>query len=618
MKLEKILDNLNSLEKNAFIKIIDNIIVSRPRNNKEIEILLSESNGLGLKNADNVVISRIFNLVQDEFIQLIKNEFVNTSSQLDILTDIVTRDGNCLMKLDWFSRLYETELKNINKKLKQLQIELDDPKSTISEERKRDYRVYKACVHTAFNNDIQNNRDARITDDELSILLTLSRELELSQESVKLINYMIVPAKKLDVDDVINDLRNLGVVFYSKKLSKLYIADEMVRLLRRIRHKEIADKYFRRILRSLREPQINLICKKHNINWKLSLEEKIKEIINEGIPFSTVVTSDVHKEDSSLTEKKNFINDLWNKSLGMSGTLKGSTLEEKIASIIVHFEAIENDDKVGISHDGYEKLLLDLGETLPKLNNELKTEFELQEENVLVNSLLLDYNIKPRDVLDVIKGLDIEKFCKQRSISTRGNEIDNILSAYKDSDNLYVENYENIGFRNLNALKDNGIQIKEADLGIKFEDITKSIFIQLGFNVDEVLRKKMNTNKDKIDLLINIGDNNLILIECKTIKENGYNKFSSVSRQLKSYKDLAKHQDYSVIKTLLIAPDFSDDFINDTTTEIELNLSLITAETLRKILEAFKNSTKHKQLPYALFMRDVVIQADRVIKALGK
>ncbi len=37
MKLEKILDSLGSLEKNSFIKIIDNIISKSPNNSKKIE-----------------------------------------------------------------------------------------------------------------------------------------------------------------------------------------------------------------------------------------------------------------------------------------------------------------------------------------------------------------------------------------------------------------------------------------------------------------------------------------------------------------------------------------------------------------------------------------------------
>lgn len=618
MKLEKILDNLNSLEKNSFIKTIDSIIANGSKNQKAVDKIIAESDKSDIKNLDNVVISKIFSLIEDEFAQLIKAEFVNTSSQLDILTDIIVRDGNCIMKQDWFASLYETELKNINKKIKQLQKDIEDPKSELTENRKRDYKVYQSCVHTAFHNDIDNNREAKITDDELSILLTLSHQLELSQEEVKLINYLIVPAKKAEIDDIIAELKNLGVIFFSRKSRTVYVADEMVRLLRKIREKEIADKFFRRILRSLRDPQINLICRKHNIDRKLSTEQKIKEIINEGLSFSGLLANDVHKDGTSLSDKKKFVNELWSKGLNISSALKGTTLEDKISNIVAHFEAIEKDEKVGISVDGYDKLLVDLGETLPKLNSQVKEEFELQDDNVLKSSILLDYNIKPRDILDIINSKDLATFCKAREIKTRGNDIQNILDAYKDSENLYLENYVNIGFRDLNALKENGIRIKEADLGVKFEDLTKSIFAQLGFDVDEKLKKELNTKKDKIDILLNLGNKELILIECKTVKESGYNKFSSVSRQMSSYVKLAKGKDFKIVKSLLIAPEFSDDFISDTELEFDLNLSLIKADSLLKILDGFKGAKKHKQFPYRLLMKDVLIDEDRIIKAIKK
>lgn len=618
MKLEKILDNLNSLEKNSFIKIIDNIISQGAKNAKEIDKIISETAKSGLKNLDNVVISKIFGLIENEFSQLIKTEFVNTSSQLDILTDIIVRDGNCIMKQDWFARLYETEIKNINKKIQELQKNIEDPKSEITESRKRDYRIYKACVYKAFHNDIENNREAKITDDELSILLTLSKQLGLSQEEVKLINYLILPAKKAEIDDVINGLKNLGVIFYSKKTSTIYIADEMVRVLRKIRGKEVADKFFRRILRSLREPQINLICKNHNIDRKLSFEQKIKEIIKEGISFTEVLINDVHKDGSNLSDKKKFINELWDKNLNLSSALKGTTIEDKIENIIAYFEATEKDEKVGISVDGYEKLLTELGETLPKLNAQVKAEFEIQEENALKSELLLDYNIKPRDILDLINLTDLTLFIKAREIKTRGNDIENILDAYKDSENLYLENYVNIGFRDLNTLKENGIRIKEADLGIKFEELTKTIFSQLGFNVDEKLKKELNTKKDKIDILLNLDNNELFIVECKTVKESGYNKFSSISRQVGSYFKLAEENGYRVSKILIVAPDFSNDFVTDCELDSELNLSLLTAVSLQNILEGFKKSKKHKQFPHKLLMRDVLIQEDRIIKAIQK
>lgn len=616
MKLEKILDNLNSFEKNAFLKIIDSILADRPKNAQAVDKILTDSSR-DLKNMDNINVARVFGLVEDEFAEYIKDEFVNTTSQLDILTDIISRDGNCIMKQDWFARLYEKELTNLDKKLKEFQKSIEAEKSDISEQRQRYYKIYRACLQTAYHNDDENNQERKVTKDEQSILLTLSSQLGFSQEEVKLINYLIIPVQKFDIDTVINELKSIGVIFYSKKTSTIYVADEVVRLLRKVRGKEVADKFFRRVLRLLREPQINLICKQHRIDWRLPLDQKIKEIISEGISFSSVLMEDVHKEGTKITEKKIFINDLCDNGLKITPSLKGSVIEEKTANLIKYFEDIERDEKVGISIDGYEKMLIELGEILTELNQQLRNEFELQEENVLKSSYLLDYNIKPRDVLEIVTERELDAFCQAKQIKTRGDLILNILDKYKDAENLYLENYENIGFRNLFALKENGIIIKEADLGVKFEDITKKIFSSLGFNIDEGLRKKLNTAKDKIDVLINLGNNDLILIECKTIKESGYNKFSSVSRQLKAYANLAKVNDYKVIKSLLVAPDFSDDFVKDCGLEYELNLSLITASSLVKILEGFKNS-KHKQFPHNLLMRDVLIQEDRVLKAIDK
>ncbi|NOY97313.1 MAG: hypothetical protein GXO81_13280 [Chlorobi bacterium] len=616
MKLERILDNLNSFEKNSFLKIIDGILANSPKNSKEIDLVLSDSSR-DLKNIDNINIVKVFNLIEDEFAEYVKTEFVNTTSQLDILSDIITRDGNCIMKQDWFARLYETKLKNLDKKLKAFEKSLKDEKSNIGENRRRDYKIYKACLHTAYFNDIANNQDTKVTTDEQTILITLSQQLGLSQEEIKLINYLIIPVRKLEIDSVINDLKSIGVIFYSKKTSTIYIADEIVKILRKVRGKEIADKFFRRVLKLLRESQVNLICKRYNIDWRLPLDLKIRDIIKEGISFTSVLINDLHKDGTKITEKKKLINELCNKGLKIQPSLKGITIEEKVNNLIKYFESIERDEKVGISIDGYEKLLLEMGEILPELNQMLKNEFELQEENILISNNLLDYNIKPRDILEVVPKNDLEIFCKKKEIKLRGDLVINILNAYKDSENLYLENFENIGFRNLHALKDNRIIIKESELGSKFEELTKKIFSKLGFNVDEKLRKQLNTNKDKIDVVINLENNDLILIECKTIKESGYNKFSSVSRQLKAYSSLATKNKFRVIKSLLIAPDFSDDFIKDCGLDYELNLSLITASTLINILECFKN-TKHKQFPYNLLMRDVLIQEERVIKAIGK
>lgn len=617
MKLEKILDQIGAFDKNAFIKIIDNIISNKPKNYKAIEKILSSSDK-GLKSAESKDIVKIFKLTENEFTEIIRNEFLDTSSQLDILIDIITRDGNSIMKQDWFSRLYENEIKSLQKKIKELKSEIDNEKSDLDEHRKKDYRIYKSCVNTAYINDVSNNREKTITDDELSILITLGNELELSQEETKLINYMIVPPKRLDVMDTINSLKSIGAIFYYKKESTVFVADEIVRTLRKIRGKEIADKYLRRVLTILRAPEVNLIAKKHHINRALSNDDKIREIIKEGIGLKSILNNDVYKPGTNVSDKKMFVNNLWDKGLQIKPALKGVLLEDKILNLIAYFDNREKDEKVGISIDGYEKLLTELNEVLPKLNNQIKENFEFQREFVLNSEFLLDYNIKPRDILDLVTVKETQKFCKEKGIKTRGDEVLNILDNYKDVENLYLENYELIGFRNLNELKENGIDLKESELGLKFEDLTKTIFEGLGFNVDEVLKKKLNTRKDKMDILINLGNDELIIIECKTAKERGYNKFSSVSRQLKSYYDLAQKNEYKVIKSLLVAPDFSDDFIGDCELEFDLNLSLMKASSLMEIYEGFKKAKKHKKFPYKLLLRDVLINEQRILKAISK
>ena len=614
MKLEKILDKLGSIEKNSFIKIIDNIISKNPKNNKEIGKILSSSDK-GLKSVDNQNISKILSLTSNEFQEYIKCEFQEITSQLDILIDIIIRDGNCIMKQDWFSRLYDSEIKQIKSKIKLLNADFENDKSELSATRKRDYKIYKACLHTAYYNDIANNREAKISSDELSIILSLSKQLGLSQEETKLINYSILPINKIDIQDVIKRLKNIGVIFYSNKENTIYVADEMVRILRKIREKEVAEKFYRRTLKLIREPIINQISRNHNIDRKLSYSQKIEEIIKEGVSFTNMLLDDIYKAGSTLTEKKKILNKLCEKGLNIKN-LKGNTLDDKIRSLIQHFENVERDEKVGISLDGFDKLLSEINVYLPKLNVQMKNQFELQNEFVLKADFLLDYNIKPRDVLDLIEKKDITKFIKENGIKQRGDDLLNILEHYKDVENLYLENYENVAYRNLNLLKENGIKIKESELGLKFEDLTQIIFKFLGFNVDDIFKKKLNTKKDMIDILLNLGNNEIIIVECKTIKERGYNKFSSVSRQLISYQNLALKNDLRIVKILLVAPEFSDDFVTDCEMDTKMNLSLITASTLSNISDAFKTS-KYTEFPHVLF-RDIVINEERILKALSK
>lgn len=615
MKLEKVLDKLNSLEKGAFIKII-NSLLSTGCTSKEIEEILAEKDG-NLKNADSIQLAQIFNLVSDKYAKYIQEEYTKSTSQLDILLELITRDGNCIMRTEWFAKLYEDQIKKQKKAIKYFKEDLESDKPTIGEERVKDYKIFKACLNVAYHNDERQNFDPKISMDEQSILDTLALQLGLSQDEVSMIKYSVLGITRVGIDDVIAELKDKGIVFLSRKANTIYIADEMVSLLRRIRGKEVADKFFRRTLLQLKETQINQICRKHGINTKeLSIQQKVEEIIASGVSFSSVLKDEIYKSDIKLIEKKKYLAEFIDDKLAISG-IKGSTLEDKIANLIQYFENLYNDERLGISTAGYERLLQDLEEFVSSANKIIRQTFQLQEENVMNGAYLSEYNIMPRDILELIPPSDLIRLCQERGIKSRGNIIDNILGAYKDSESLFVENYQYIGKRDLNTLKTNGILIKEAELGVKFEEVTKHIFENIGFDVNEKLRKKINTEKDKIDILISIDDSSVFLVECKTVKDNGYNKFSAISRQIRSYKMLLEKNNLNVAKILVVAPDFSDDFISDCGDDFDLNISLIKASSLTAIYKACKENLG-KKVTAQMFMKDVLIQEDRIIRALKK
>lgn len=609
MKLQKVLENTNILEKNSFFKVLE-ILIDQNKS-LEVEEIISDNNR-ELKNIDNENISKVFDIVKSHFKSNVQNTIDNSLSQTDILIDIIIRDGNCIMSRDWFYNLYEKAIIELKTSVEDFNSLIDSESKDIDSLRLRDYRIYKEALKIAYFNDGENNLDFKVTTDEYSILKVVSKELGLSNEEIRLINYTILPIEKKDIDTLIKDLKELGVLFYSKKSYTCYIPDEIVRILRELRGKNIADKYLRRILLSQKDSIINLVARRYNINYKLDKKEKINKLISNGINLFDLLGTAIFKDETSLSDKKKEINSIMESN---DIQTKGNTVKDKIDAIIEHYKLIEKDERVSISNDGYNLLVKDINESLPNVNQLLKDEFELQQDLVLDFELLLDYNIKPLDVLELINIENLKQFCEVKEIKTRGSIIQNILENYTNSENLLIENFIHIGNRDLNELKNNNLEIPTSEFGIKYEEITKKMFSDLGFNVDDELKNKINTAKDKIDILINLGNNEVIIVECKTIKSKTFNKFSSVSRQIKSYHDTAIKQGYRVNKTLLVAPDFSEDFVYECELQYDLNLSLISSEVLYHIWEGFKDA-KQKTFPVNLLMRDVIIDDNKILKAL--
>ena len=616
MKLERILERLNSLEKGQFIKII-NTLFSEDKNNPKLEAILSQADS-NLKNADAIQLSQAFEAVSDKYVQFVLEDYSKISSQLDILLNIITRDGNCIMRLDWFAKLYEEEIKRQKKAIEAFKAEVTAEKPSMDATRVRDYKTFAACLRTAYYNDIDSNFSPKITSDEQSILDTLAGSLELSLDERTMIKYSVLGIKKTqNIEDVVAELKEKGLVFLSKKNNIIYVADEIVSVARTVRGQELADKYFRRVLLQFKEPQINLVCRKHNIDVKLPYNTKIESIIASGVSFSEMLKEDIFKNDVKLVDKKKTISELCDDKLGIVPQIKGSTLDDKVNNLIAYFSKIYSEEKIGISTGGYERMLLDLSTYIKGADKTVREKFQIQEDDVMHGELLIDYNIMPRDILELFPIEALTAFCEEKSIKTRGNIVENILAAYKDTENLLVENYEAIGFRDINMLKENGIAIAEAELGTTFEEVTKYIFSKLGLDVDEKLRKKLNTDKDKIDILLRTGENSVAIVECKTVKENGYNKFSSISRQVKSYKNLLERNDFQVDRILIVAPDFSEDFVADCGDEFSLPISLIKAGSLAAIYNTVK-AIGVDRFTFQMLTRDILVQEDRIIRALKK
>lgn len=616
MNLIKVLSKVNQIEKISFLKILDKFCEENREKNPKIDKILTESDNV-LKKAEDSSIVHLFGLLRDDYMKHLETGIIFSNLQLDVIVEIFVRDGNQMMSKDWFTKLYKNSLSSLRKHIKKINTELNKDKTDLSHEKRRDYKIYLDCVNTAYTNDIQNNREEHISWSERTILHTLSKSLGLSREEEKSIRYSIVPPEKHEIDDVINELKDAGVIFFNRKTNTIFIPDEIIYLLRKLLGIELPNKYLRRILKHLKDPEINLIARSYNIDRKLDRSNKIQTIIDEGVSVTALLSEDMHKDATTKVERAKRVQTLVLNDLDIDLPKMGRSLEERVYILLDHLRNQEKEDTTSLSKDGLSKLLSLLVEFKSDLNQIVKSEFEIQNDDVMNADLLSDYNIGPRDLLYLIPKKDLSEFCKINSINSRGNLIRNIISSFRNVQDLYYDNFVEIGCRDLNTLKERGLAVKESELGLLYEKITKDIFIKLGFNVDEKLKKKINTARSKMDLLINIGSKDVIIVECKTAKDKEYNKYTAVSRQLKSYENNCKKKGYHVNQVVIVANDFTEDFISECEYDLDLSISLISSLDLKKIYEGMKES-KYDELPVRLLLKDGVLSGDRIVKALNR
>jgi len=616
MNLLKILSKINQIEKISFLKILDGFCTESRKITPQVDQILSQGANQ-LKNVDDANIVKLFNLLNEKYSAHLKKKIKFSNYQLDIIIEIFVRDGNQMMSREWFYKLYNQAVANLKSHITTISSQIDKEKCELSSQRKRDYFVYQNCVKTAYENDFTVNRDQHLSWEEKTILHTLSRSLELSNEEKRTITYSVVPLEKHNVDDIISELKDAGMIFFNRKSNTLFIPDEIIWLLRGILEVEIPNKYLRRILRHFKDPEINLIARKHNIDRKLKRNEKIKEIIAQGLSVTNLLTCDIFKEKVTKADRAKKIQEFIIKDLEIDLPKAGRSLEEKIANLIIYFNQLEQDDTMSLSRDGYEKLLNLLNEAIPNINKRIKEEFEIQDEDVMSSEFLADYNICPCDVIYLLKREELLDFCKKNGIKSRGNLVSNIINNFRNIQDIYLENFESVGCRDLHSIKEKGLIVKESELGSLYEKLTKDIFKKLGFNVDEKLRQDLNTDRAKMDVLLNLGGKDVIIIECKSVKDKNYNKYTAVSRQLKSYEGLCKKKGYHVSQVVIVSNEFTEDFVSECEYDYELSISLITSTGLVKILEGLKESPL-TEFPVRLLLKDGVLNADRIVKGLNR
>lgn len=616
MNLIKVLSKINQIEKISFLKILDKYSDENRTNNPKIDKILSDSDGI-LKKADDSNIVQLFNLLREEYAEHLKNSIRFSNFQLDLVVEIFIRDGNRMMSREWFDRLYKQSLRQLDRQIKSVKKQIVNDKSDLSPERRRDYIVYMECVRTAYKNDAEINREQHLSWEEKTILHTLAKNLELSREEVKAITYGIIPPEKYSVDEVISELKEAGIVFFNRKTNTLFVPVEILYLLRKILEIELPFKYLRRILKHLKDPEINLVARKHNIDRKFSKAEKTNAILNQGVNVTSLLKKDIFQAKVTKVDRAKRIQELIIKDLNLPLKRLGRSLEERIHILLDYLRNQEKEDSTSLSKDGMGKLITLLTEFKCEINQVVRDEFELQEDEVMQAEILSDYGIGPRDLLYLFTKKELVEFSKQHKINSRGNNVQHIIDSFRNIKDLYLDNYVEIGCRDINTLRDKGLTVKESELGILYEKVTKDLFSKLGLLVDEKLRAELNTSRSKMDILINLGGKNVIIVECKTTKDKDYNKFTAVSRQLKSYESACKKKGYHVNQAIVVSNEFTEDFIGECEYEYDIGISLLTSSDLLKIYQGLKESHLD-EVPVRLITRGGALNGDRIVKALNR
>jgi hypothetical protein len=614
MKLNQVLSIVNQVEKSKFITSLDKLCLDAAKSNKKLAKTIDNIDGQ-IKNASGSEITQLYFAVKDFYKIAVKEQILMNSAQINLLVNILSRDGNCVARISWIENLYVKEWNSLQTLAKELQSEIKADTVSCVTDRAKALSIYHACMTEAYVNDKRVNRDSKVTDDERGILNVLSSHLGLTTDECAAIEHLVDAIPKDGVLDALNILRDIGVVFISKKRQEVFIPDEIVELLNDIQGKDLADKHRLRLLRTFSDAEISNVLRAHGRKTRgISRTDKIHTVIHSGINAQNLLASDMHLPEDNQNQRKERLKQLI-ADLEIDTDKLGTTLDERIQLILSSLTNATEKEFDSLSASGFKELLKTLEEHFPTIIKVVKSQFELEENELVDTDKLRTLSITPYDILYLLSNDEIKAVRDSMALTKRGNARFAILESFANATDKLIENFDALARRDINMLREVGAEVVEADIGVKFEEVTKAIFELLDLHIDEDVRKEINTSKDKADIIISLGDNDIIIGEAKTCKSGDFAKYSSTSRQVKAYVNRAENIGKRVAQVLIIAPSFSEDFIESAEMDTEVNISLLEAKGLKLILDAFK-SKRNPKFSAKLLTKGGLLKAELIAKTI--
>lgn len=614
MNLSQVLGQLNQLEKSKFVNALDRVCQVVAGQDKKLASKIEKIDGQ-LKSATSNEINELFIAVKDHYLEDLRDNIAMGGAEITLLIKILSRDGNSVARISWIESLYQKEYARLNKLAKDLKAEIKQLEDESDFERGKRLRVYLKCFEAAYRNDLRFNREAKVTQDERLILNCLAEELSLTHEEVAALEHIVCPATESGMEELITTMRDFGVMFISKRQSKIFVPDEIVKMLNKIQGKELSDKHQIRILRSLSDAELSNICKAHGHPIRgVSRQEKISFVLHAGIQPKVVLERDIHEPSATQNQRKERMKVLI-EDLELNVDKIGTTLEERIQIVLDALNEAERMEFNALSASGFKDLLVSLSDTKPSVQQRLQETFEIEPLETIDTELLRALSISPADILYAYTNDEVKEIRNSLGLSRRMNPRSAILESFASATDKLLESYQLLAARDLKGLEAAGLQIKESDLGIKFEEATRALLEQLELNVDEDLRKQVNTSKDQADIIISLSDDDVIVGEVKSIKNGQFSKYSSTSRQVKSYVARCEAQGKRVLQALIIAPEFSKDFVESAEMDTDINISLLEASGLKKIVDAYK-SKRNPKFSSKLLIKGGLLKADLIAKSI--